>query len=54
MRSFWNLSLLLLLLFVGFPISFTGCSGQLSEEQAEQSADEEDEGPTDDGSSGEE
>jgi hypothetical protein len=51
MRSFWNLSLLLLL-FVTVPISLTGCSGQLSEEEAAaQSADEDYEGPTDDGSS---
>jgi hypothetical protein len=51
MRSFWNLSLLLLM-FVSIPISFTGCSsGQLSEEEAAQAAGEDEEGPADDGTS---
>jgi hypothetical protein len=52
MRSFWYLSLLLL--FASVPLSFAGCSGQLTEDEAAQATAEDEEGPADNGSSAEE
>ncbi len=52
MRSFWYLSLLLL--FASAPLSFAGCSGQLTEDEAAQATAEDEEGPADNGSSAEE